>query len=184
MFQVMMFINMGRGYELNTDGYVYALAIGAEAGWSGQVGYDHFGRVYLARVPWADVVDYSSYEYFTGMNGDEPTWSSIPTEAMPLEGIRSDMQGSAIFHPGIQQYVYLTSPPGHLYVAPQPWGPWRQVADDLFPGALLEPRYGEYGYIPGIISKGTGPDTFWFTITGPYETKYNLRIGKIRFQVE
>lgn len=184
MFQVMMFINMGRGYELNTDGYVYALAIGAEAGWSGQIGYDHFGRVYLARVPRSDIINYHRYEYFSGMNDNEPTWSSIPTEAVPLEGFRSDMQGSAIYHPGVQQYVYLTSPPGHLYVAPQPWGPWRQIANDLFPGALLEPRYGEYGYIPGILAKGTEPDAFWFTITGPYETKYNLRIGKIRLQLE
>jgi parallel beta-helix repeat protein len=177
MFRVMMFINVGRGYELNTDGYVYALGMGSEAGWAEQ-------SVYLARVPREDILDYGSYEYYTGMSGGEPTWSSIPTQATPLEGIRSDMQGSAIYHPGIQQYVYFTSPTGQLYVAPQPWGPWRLVANNLFPGSLFEPRYGEYGYIPGIISKGTEPDAFWFTITGPYETKYNLRIGKIRFQLE
>jgi hypothetical protein len=170
---------MGRGYELNKDGYVYALGIGAEAGWGGED-----GRVYLARVPRAEILDYGSYAYFTGMNGDEPAWSARPAEAAPLEGIHSDMQGSAIYHPGVQQYVYLTSPPGELYVAAQPWGPWRQVAADLFPGALLEPRHGEYGYIPGIIAKGTEPDAFWFTITGPYEMKYNLRIGKIRLHVE
>jgi hypothetical protein len=118
------------------------------------------------------------------MEGGEPTWSAVPVEAVPLDGIRSDMQGSAIYHPGVQQYLYLTSPPGQLYAAAQPWGPWRLVADDLFPGALLEPRHGEYGYIPGILSKGTEEDAFWFTITGPYEMKYNLRIGKIRLLLE
>ena len=48
-FTVMMFIQMGQDYGLNGDGWVYALAMGREAGWQNPAG--GLGEIYLARVP-------------------------------------------------------------------------------------------------------------------------------------
>jgi len=43
VFRCLFFINMGKNYELNKDGYVYALGIGKEWDWQS-------GRVYLTKV--------------------------------------------------------------------------------------------------------------------------------------
>jgi hypothetical protein len=84
-------------------------------------------------------------------------------------------QGSAIYHPGLKRYLFLTS--RQLFDAPQPWGPWTLAG--TFPS---EPAEWQRGYQPGIISKGLGPNSFWFTIAGqnrpPYIT-YSFHIGQI-----
>ena len=65
VYRIIMFINMGKNYELNTDGYVYALGIGTEWGWAEQT-------VFLCRVPRDSIVSYAAYEYWTqnGTNGE------------------------------------------------------------------------------------------------------------------
>jgi hypothetical protein len=133
-FRCLFFINMGRNYELSTDGYVYGLGIGREWDWSGEV--------YLARVDQKRILRY---------------------------------HGSGIYHPGVKRYLFLNSK--RLFDAPEPWGPWTVAGK--FPS---EPPEWQEGYQPGIVSKGLGTDSFWFTMAGqakkPHMT-YNFHIGQM-----
>jgi hypothetical protein len=167
-FRCLFFINMGRNYELNTDGYVYGLGIGKEWDWSGDV--------YLARVEQKRILRYSAWEYFAGTGADgKPLWSNSQADAKPVPGLYTTDQGSAIYHPGVKRYLFLNNK--HLFDAPEPWGPWTVAGD--FPA---EPPEWQKGYQPGIVSKGLGPDSFWFTMAGqakkPHMT-YNFHVGQM-----
>jgi len=166
-FRCMFFINMGKNYELNTDGYVYAFGIGREWGWSEDV--------YLVRVLKDNILDYNSYEYFTGLSNGQPTWSLIEAEAVSLDGLTTPAQFSVVYHPGTERYIIMTEE--NIYDAPNPWGPWKLTAKWV--------TSGWRGYQPGIISKDMGENYFWFTISGQSESNpdfdidYNLNLGKI-----
>jgi len=168
-FRCQFFINMGKNYELNKDGYVYTLAIGKEWQWE--------GGVYLTRVLKPDVISYDRYEYFAGMSDNVPQWSESQFDAYPLAGVLCGAQGSVIYHPQLERYLFLTSK--DLYDAPNPWGPWTYAGNWVNESS---PEYWRGGYMPGIISKDTGPDYFWFTITGTDEENqlsYCLNLGKM-----
>jgi len=164
----MFFINMGQNYELNQDGFVYGLGIGREWSW--------YGGVRLARVPRHEILQYESYEYLSGFEKNEPLWSTLQSGAIALPNISTWDQGSAMYHPGIERYLFLTS--CDLYEAPTPWGPWTSA------GSWVATAGEEWqgGYQPGIISKDTEPDGFWFTIAGQNELPrltYRLNLGRI-----
>ena len=171
-FKVLMFINMGQAYGLNRDGYVYALGIGDEIASPPQR-----QEIYLARAPVDQVLDYDAYRYFAGLQpGGAPIWSAQESEAAPLPGLYTLAQGAAMYHPGLDRFLFLSGfvgtldngdPAGALFEAPTPWGPWHQV--DRFPA----------GYIPGLIPKATGPDSFYFTAAGGGPVNYNLNVGQI-----
>ncbi|MFH1403736.1 MAG: DUF4185 domain-containing protein [Candidatus Altiarchaeota archaeon] len=168
-FRCMFFINMGKNYNLNTDDYVYAFGIGREWGW--------YEGVYLARVPKNKILDYSSYTYFMGMQNNQPQWSFQESNAQPIAGLTTPAQFSSIYHPGIKRYIILTEE--NLYEALNPWGPWTLAGRWV--------KKGWRGYQPGIISKDTGDDYFWFTIAGQpsigQDINYNLNIGKITMKL-
>jgi hypothetical protein len=169
-FRCLFFINMGQDYSLNGDGTVYALGIGTEWAWS--------GPVRLARVRLEAVLDYSAYEYFAGTAEDgSPRWSREEREAAALPGVRTSEQGSAMYHPGIGRYLFLTA--RALYDAPEPWGPWTYAGSW---GGASAPLRWQGGYQPGIVSKDTGPDSFWFTIAGQNRApriEYCLNLGRM-----
>jgi hypothetical protein len=139
-------------------------------------------KVYLCRVTRKKVLDYSAYTYFTGMNGQEPKWSPSQDDARPLDGVEADDQGSAMLHPQLGRYLFMTHK--KLFDAPAPWGPWTQA--DAWDGSTATPAAPiewQDGYQPGIISKATGPDWCWFTIAGQNQLPkiaYRLQIGKMR----
>ena len=166
-FRCMMMINMGRAYSLNRDGFVYALAIGTETNWKGDV--------YLARVRKQDLLKYAAWQYYTGLANGQPAWSQAQKDAVPVPNLFATDQGSAIYHPGVKRYLFLTL--SHLFEAPAPWGPWTLAGD--FP--YDKPEW-QRGYQPGIISKGLGSNSFWFTISSqnrtPYLT-YSFHIGQM-----
>lgn len=173
-FRCLFFINMGKNYSLNADGYVYALGIGKEWDWP--------GPVYLTRVPKGDILTYSAYEYFTGIENDNPQWSGDQFDAVPLDGVTSSDQGSVMYHPTLERYLFLTA--RELYDAPAPWGPWTMAG--VWANEQL-PEIWRGGYQPGIISKDTGPDYFWFTISGQNDKPlitYNLNLGKMRMKLK
>jgi hypothetical protein len=168
-FRCLFFINMGKNYELNKDGYVYALGIGTEWEWS--------GGVRLARVAKNEILSYEAYEYFAGIEDNKPQWSKSQFDAMPLAGVTAKDQGSAMYHPGIGRYLFFTQ--SELYDAPNPWGPWTHAG--IWTGPLVLEQW-RGGYQPGIISKDTGADYFWFTIAGQNKKPlitYNLNLGKM-----
>jgi len=170
-FRCIMFINMGQDYGLNSDGYVYGLGMGWEWDWD----IIHSGYVYLTRVPVADILDYSSYTYFSGITGSVPSWSTDQLDAVPVPGLNALSMGSAMYHDGTGRYLFLTAE--GLYEAGDPWGPWNMITP-LFAWGTQANWKG--GYMPGLITKGAGSDFVWFTLAGQDRVvDYTLQLGRI-----
>ncbi|RMG01657.1 MAG: hypothetical protein D6741_04910, partial [Planctomycetota bacterium] len=219
-FRVTMFFNMGQAYRLNRDGYLYGLGVGLEVALDPPTQQKvYLCRVPLERrpgeeprsalaVPHGDeetklaprpnadrdpVLDYDAYEYFTGIDHrSQPIWSKKPREAKPLEGLHTLCQGSAMYHPGLDRYLFLSGfvgesnltkgdpqqggrsigqvPVGAVFEAPYPWGPWR--AAGVFPG----------GYIASLIPKDAGEKSVWFTAAGGGGVTYALNIARLEFK--
>jgi hypothetical protein len=175
-----MFINMGKNYNLNTDGYVYALSIDHE----GPGDLTQNQAVYLARVPVEAITDYNKYEYFAGLDmQSQPKWSDLQTDTVSVPGIVTAVKGAALYHAGIKRYLFLSglndftgqetdqkAVKGILFEAENPWGPWLNVA--TFQG----------GFIPGLIAKDAGAAHVYFTAAGGTKT-YNLNVGRIDFEL-
>ena len=178
-FRCMFFINMGRNYSLNTDGYVYALGLGTEWHWMGL-------RVYLTRVKKENIASYSNYEYFAGYTKiGNPKWSSDQSLARPVKGPITFGQGSAIYHPGIKRYLFMTD--FDVFDAPHPWGPWTYAGSWTTWHTRPGKKEWQGGYQPGMITKGTGPDTFWFTVSGQNKkplVTYSYNLGKMHMKLK
>jgi len=187
-FICLIFINMGKAYGLNEDGYVYAFGVPGEINTT--------GKVYLSRMPRDGILDESTWEYLEGTEEGEPRWSADWHGARPLPGLSSQSYSSmfpnllfsSAYHPGIGRYIALTatSVEGKLYEAPEPWGPWT-CAGNWFRGKKTE-WYASY--MPGIFTKGMGEDTFYFTAAGrtefdprPGDRQYALKIGMIKMKI-
>jgi hypothetical protein len=173
-FRCMFFINMGQNYQLNTDGFVYALGIGTEWHWMGL-------RVFLTRVKRENIADYNKYEYFAGYSKNEdPKWTSKQAMAKPVKGPITFGQGSAIYHPGIKRYLFMTD--FDVFDATHPWGPWTYAGTWTNWKARPGVKEWQGGYQPGIVSKGTGPDFYWFTVSGQNKkpnVTYSYNLGKM-----
>ena len=175
-FRVLMLINMGKNYALNTDGFVYGLGIHGELIWP-----PANQQVYLARVPKDSIAHYNAYRYFTGLDADSvPQWSKEQTDAAPLPNLTTVGLGAAMYHPGVKKYLFLALPEQNgeaaltLFYADKPWGPWRVVQ-----------RFDGEVYIPGVITKDTGPKSFYFTAAGGggVGNTYQLTIAKIEMEL-
>ncbi|MBN1295214.1 DUF4185 domain-containing protein [bacterium] len=156
-FRYLMFIQMGKNYSDNTDGYVYALGIGW--GWN----WDFIGddRVYLCRVPRQSVTQYDAYEYCAGIDAGLPVWSPDEEAAKALEGLYFGEPVNVVYHPYIQRFLCLTH--FGLYEALNPWGPWILSARVLNLGDH-EDFWGSYSI--ALMPKDIGPDSIWFTSAG------------------
>lgn len=191
-FRVGMFIQMGRNHSLSRDGYVYMLGIDREI-------LESNSPVYLARVPKAKIGDptYKSWEYFTSKGGNyrfvttqasaTPVLGDLGTAAHPGGGTMA--QGSALYHPYLNRYLFLTGSvdvkasdnsdvmPGALYMARKPWGPWSRIRS--FTGA--ENRGGIFG----LIAKDMGPNCVYFSYAGlPYAKllTYTFKVDALVFE--
>ena len=179
-FRVLVFIQMGKAYGDNSDGYVYALGMDHEL-------YNDTGTlmdIYLARVPRNKIIDYTAWEYYQGTPGPggDPCynglWSCRQTDAVALSGLYSSAQASAMYHPGLGKYLFLTGfadadaggPFGALFAADQPWGPWQRVG--TFPGP----------FIGALLPKGSGSRSVYFTAAGSASYPYTLNLVKLTVQ--
>ena len=171
-FRIMMVINMGQGYNLNADGFVYFLGINGELNWP-----PVSQKVYLAKVETGKILQYKSYKYFRGFNSNgQPLWSVSQDSAKALQNLTTIAMGSAIFHHGLGKYLFLAvpnyaeGPALTLFYSDYPWGPWRKA--QKFDGEV---------YIAGIISKDTSPNSFYFTAAGGggIGNTYQLTIAKM-----
>lgn len=169
-FRVLMLLNMGRDYELNSDGYVYGFGIAAE------FRVPEIQNVYLARVPIDSVADYGEYEYLSGLRNNIADWSASQSRAVPLGGLHTHVTGSALYHPRVARYLFLsgltsiTDQHGTLYESPQPWGPWTAAGEVR--GA----------HISSLISKGSESTSVFFTAAGG-TSPYKLNISRIDMQL-
>ena len=180
------FLQMGRNYELNRDGYVYA--------YSGNGGEDgSANQLVVARVPKDRVVDRSAYEFFAGMSLDgAATWTRdisrrASVHTFPLGWVSGKMPGAhpsgwwtaAAYNPALDLYMLVASgtsqgvtggwfgKPNYLgvWVSQTPWGPFQQVHEEQ----AWTPQDDGHSrcYAPQIPPKWIAPDgrSFWLVWT-------------------
>jgi hypothetical protein len=153
-------------------------AYGLDTNWTNQQ------ALYLARVPGNTVLTRANWQFYTGMSGNNPSWSNDITRKVavladttlrypvmfdtnPNDNIRCGQnqsvisQGGVVYDQPLQRYIYTSwSCATHeIYEAPQPWGPWSHAASiDFGPlqGYTGQLNYGQYG--PTIPSKFISSD--------------------------
>lgn len=176
------FLQNGRGYEGNTDGYMYVY------GTDGRWGETNALRV--ARIPkTADFRDVTQYQYYDGSG-----WSASLDKALNVLGPSAELGGmqSIVFNPHFNRYFLITfsnpgnvGGPAHMTVfdAPDPWGPFFECGvisrkDALFkevPGILHEI------YNPSFNAKWIDEDGgMWISYSSCCEdSQYTFQYGKI-----
>jgi len=144
------FLNFGKNYAGARDGYVYSYFIHSTLTTS-SFGVSKPGRIYLSRVLNADILDKSKYEYFSGMSGNSPTWTSSLNSKKPVfedpNGVGWNV--SVSYNAGIGRYLLMTEHTktfrGYLglFDAPEPWGPWTTVhyTDNFGSGAIQKTAF-------------------------------------------
>jgi len=190
VFTTIFFLDFGqsnRGAEnLGAGGASYVYAYGIDFNWR-----DSFSNqvmdptdLYLARVPVASIQVRDTWEFFAGLDGENPVWSADDADRQPVltdprrvypsmqgDGIR-DMtvisQGCVVYNQPLDRYLYTswTEYTFEFYEAPRPWGPWTLFlrkdfgAYPWFGGGAEEtcptPKNG--GYATVIPSKFISPD--------------------------
>ena len=202
-FTVMMYVQMGKAYGLNADGFLYALAVRDEVS-------DKPQKVYLARVPigrgasgkargasdaarGADrVLDYSSYRYFAGIGSDgRPVWSENARTAEPLPGLTTRAQGSVLYHPGLRRFLFFAGFTGVGQLQDEKGDRGKQTESQPV-GTLYEAPYpwgpwrraGEFpgGFIGSMLPIDLTDNRIFFTAAGGGGVKYCLNIGRLKLK--
>lgn len=180
-FAQLTFLQMGRGYRDNRDGYVYVYAQNGR----------HEGtmnELVMFRVPKTQVLDRGAYEYFVGVRRDGTAeWDAdiarrgvvhtFPAghvqRLFPLSWLPSVVYNAPLGMymmascSGIQAYDCADSDPTYLglWVADNPWGPWRQIHEEApwRPGGDA----AALAAAPLIAPKWISPDgkSFWLVWT-------------------
>jgi len=157
------FLNFGKNNAGARDEFVYSYFIRPQYPGVRERGGDGYGlnvhkpgALFLARVHQGRIFESrDAYEWFTGMDGDAPTWGTLKEKQPVFEN--PDGTGwclSASYNPGLGRYLLATEhTKSHagimgLFDAPEPWGPWTTVeywtADNRFgaqrPGSDLDWR--------------------------------------------
>lgn len=146
------FVNFGRDYDGNRDGYVYVYSPDANDA------YSVADRFVLARVPVERIRERGAYEFFSGTAGDgSGLWTTnLTSRAGVLTRAKNCYRPSVTFNAPLKRFLLVHPRPnarsrdgagridvrfhGGLAVceAPQPWGPWSVVFDtdawDVGPG--------------------------------------------------
>ncbi|WP_265444433.1 DUF4185 domain-containing protein [Flexivirga meconopsidis] len=167
VFTTVMFLDYGKDYRDALDGYVYAYGI--DGNWR-----DSYSDVvpdptslYLARVPRDAVQERSKWQFYQGLSGSQPQWTTNIEEKRPVltDTRRSPLghsvisQGGVTYLPKSKQYVYTswTENTFEFYAAPTPWGPFRHTNSvDFGPYPWTAQRFGGYGL--SLPSKFLAPD--------------------------
>jgi hypothetical protein len=179
VFTTIFFLDYGKSNAgaavLGTEGARYVYAYGIDYNWR-----DSFTNrvtdptdLYLARVPIGSIQDRATWEFFSGLEGDQPTWNADIAARQPvltdtrrvypstlrlgLSNMTVIAQGSVTYNAPLERYIYSswTEYTWEFYEAPQPWGPWT-----LF----LHKDFGVYPWT------GTGDDSCPGPKNGGYAT--------------
>jgi hypothetical protein len=126
------FLQFGRGYSGARDGWVYMYAAQNNSDtWDIQIP----GKIMLMRAPKTELMNRSTYEFFTGLDANgQPQWSSSLADRKP---VFEDPNGvhlvSVSYNAGLRRYL-LTTPHTEknagnigIFDASEPWGPWTTV---------------------------------------------------------
>ena len=182
-FSILSFLQMGRDYGANRDGYVYVYAPNGNTEFT-------LNELVMFRVPKGQLLDRSAYEFFAGFgsNGDA-RWThdiqgrgvvhTFPTGWYNTRGHPWAWHPSVAYNEPLGLYMMTTwgngagpdglwfGKPSYLgiWVAPQPWGPWEQVHEES--AWLTETNPGARPYVPMIAPKWIAKDgkSFWLVWT-------------------
>lgn len=125
------FVQYGQNYDGPHGGYVYQ--VGGVWGASGVATRD----IFMARVASSTIETVSTYEYFSGFNGQSATWATSTDSATPIfSDYTSSEQNMGLkaqisYNAPLERYILTMSKdgPGGLGVfeSANPWGPWYTV---------------------------------------------------------
>ena len=155
-FTTIFFLDFGQDYGDAIDNYVYAY--GLDNDWRDQT------AIYLARVPSTSVLDRSTWQFFAGLSGSTPEWTSNITQKVAVLTDQRELyqnmfgsdcptdqkviaQGGAVYDQPLNRYIMVTwgCATHEFYESPTPWGPWNHfLSNDFGPLRLIQNR-GQYG---------------------------------------
>jgi hypothetical protein len=152
---------------------------------------NRYGGVKLARVDPGQVTNLGAYEYFNGMGGGEPTWTSsefgapliVPARVSEMSVMYNEWAGRWIMLHGWNPGDLPDWNAGHIVLrqAPEPWGPWSDpimVIDVSGPGGTGLP-YGPYLNPLYVENRG---ETIYFILSK--WTPYDVYLMKARLLKE
>ena len=131
-------LQYGKNYTGAIDNYVYHYMVQPNM-FSDSTGkateFQIPGRIFLLRVPKSSMMKRESYEFFSGLNGEIPTWTKNVKDKKPVffdkNGVGSPIGIS--YNPGLKRYLLSTEhskPHGGMigiFTSTNPWGPWATV---------------------------------------------------------
>lgn len=191
------FIQYGRGFRGNPDGYVYATFPCDSDGFSY---WENGDMLLLGRVPKEKLLNRDAWEFYAADSPDIPSWTSDQEEAKPVFFYKK-MTGEnhVSFCPGLGRYLMgnysfvdpelrprpihqMHWPESHLsqltlYEAPNPWGPWK-----LF---YRDDDWGTYGdYQPVFPTKWMSPDgRMLYLVSSGSWNDYNFVVQKLALRL-
>jgi len=145
------FVNYGRDYAGNRDGFAYIFSPDSDDA------YSTADRFVLARVPVDRIRERGAYEFFAGTSDGAATWTkNLELRAEVFRRDKACYRPSMTFDAPLKRFLLVHSRPNErscdasgkidlrfhggltVYEAPQPWGPWSVVFDtdnwDVGPG--------------------------------------------------
>jgi len=133
------FLNFGRDYAGTRDGHVYVyftrIANPPPPDQPRKWIHETPGRIDLARVPKDRLLEQAAYEWFAGLDGaGRPQWSAdMKARAHVFKDSNGIKVVSVCRQPSPGRYLLAYNPKDNrgnfgLFEAPEPWGPWRNVA--------------------------------------------------------
>jgi hypothetical protein len=148
-FSLLSILQMGRNYELNQDGYVYIYSPNGNAEGT-------MNQLVMFRVPKGKLCTRGAYEFFVSRSPDgNATWSKDIRARGVVHTFAAGWVNQKVhpysWHPSVVYYaplkVYMMAnwgmgtqdgvdwfqKPSYLgfWVAPKPWGPWRQIHEEI-----------------------------------------------------
>ncbi|WP_158563982.1 hypothetical protein [Jiangella anatolica] len=198
-FSLFSILQMGQGYRLNTDGYVYVYAPNGNTEGT-------MNQLVMFRVPVDSILDRGRYEYFVEAKPDgSAAWSpniedrgivhTFPAGWVNTKAHAYAWQPSITYDPGLDLYLmanWATGPapdgdwfgkPSYLglYQSETPWGPWEQFHEETSwtPGGDEEARC----YQPQIVPNWIADDgrSFWLVWTD-FQSPYTLAESMARMR--
>jgi hypothetical protein len=183
-------LNFGQNYGGARDGFVYTY-------WTGEkeIGFSSSDRIYLTRVPRAQIEDLSRYEYWTGA----ASWTRDVQKRRPVfENAKAvHWTFNIVFVAPLGNYVLITNLRENtgqkldarsdvgFWQADEPWGPWTHVKtfeDWRPPGSTDGNRYTFFYEFPAkwisadgrrftMVYTGKGPHDSWNTVAGTFTVR-------------
>jgi len=176
------FLNFGKNYSNARDNYIYIYSPDRPDA------YTSADNMVLARVPKESLVDWQSYQYFSGVDKKQlPQWTDDIRKRQPVFSNPGKCYRSGIsYNSGLNKYVWTqiiplaTSEQGPrfsgglgIFMADEPWGPWETV----FYQRTWDMGPGETANIP---TKWISDDGYSFYLVFSGDDYFSVRQG--RFQ--